>query len=518
MFMKDAAFLEQLQQELPRRSLSPKATRRFEDTYKMLGVQQEAPVKKRRHKGLWVTATAACLCCGMLFGVNAAFPAFAEGLPGVGRFFEAMNNSFQTAGGSKTPHGANVGTYAVEDVNISDASGQYTVEIQQAFTDGQNASFTLDLTAPTQEWETYDTFTVGTGLGIYVNGSQSNDVFSTSLSRTEEEGHYTGAVTFALPESYQGAPDGTELEVEVTMDMVTYPDKKVYEGYIDVPVDLDASFSLTVDSTSNKCFAANAESNGFQVHQVVSTPTSTEIAVTLPGEYSIDNYPTLLTPDNRVISFSNDESVRNGNYYFEGARDCSLYFDGIPAGTEQLVLRFYKDNKEDSVLAEFTIDLDSEMVNPSNTYEDGGLLDLNDPFHYKYLHGYIAGEPSFENHFAVDSVSYSKEGSSWEVGLLTDEAYKEILVEVYTAGGELIGSTVSEYGTVQGQANWFWDENSPWWNESNAFYPYYAYRVYLDYEESYMPAIDETVTVVVKDNATGEELTRQDVTLDRTTY
>lgn len=52
MFMKDAAFLEQLQQELPRRSLSPKATQRFEDTYKMLGVQQEAPVKKRRHKGL----------------------------------------------------------------------------------------------------------------------------------------------------------------------------------------------------------------------------------------------------------------------------------------------------------------------------------------------------------------------------------------------------------------------------------------------------------------------------------
>ena len=57
----------------------------------MLGVQQEAPVKKRRHKGLWVTATAACLCCGMLFGVNAAFPAFAESLPLVGGFFESFN-------------------------------------------------------------------------------------------------------------------------------------------------------------------------------------------------------------------------------------------------------------------------------------------------------------------------------------------------------------------------------------------------------------------------------------------
>ncbi|MFR6279243.1 MAG: DUF4179 domain-containing protein, partial [Acutalibacter sp.] len=117
--MKDAAFLEQLQQELPRRSLSPKATRRFEDTYKMLGVQQEAPVKKRRHKGLWVTATAACLCCGMLFGVNAAFPAFAEGLPGVGRFFEAVNSSFQTIGNSKAAHGANVDTYDTQDVNVA---------------------------------------------------------------------------------------------------------------------------------------------------------------------------------------------------------------------------------------------------------------------------------------------------------------------------------------------------------------------------------------------------------------
>ena len=68
MFMKDAAFLEQLQQELPRRSLSPKATRRFEDTYKMLGVQQEAPVKKRRHKGCGSRppppACAAACCLG----------------------------------------------------------------------------------------------------------------------------------------------------------------------------------------------------------------------------------------------------------------------------------------------------------------------------------------------------------------------------------------------------------------------------------------------------------------------
>ena len=43
MFMKDAAFWEQLQQELPRRNLTPKAMQRFEDTYRMLGVSSFWP-------------------------------------------------------------------------------------------------------------------------------------------------------------------------------------------------------------------------------------------------------------------------------------------------------------------------------------------------------------------------------------------------------------------------------------------------------------------------------------------
>ena len=38
--------------------------------------------------------------------------------------------------------------------------------------------------------------------------------------------------------------------------------------------------------------------------------------------------------------------------------------------------------------------------------------------------------------------------------------------------------------------------------------------MYLDGENTYLPAINETVTVVVKDNATGEELVRQDLLMD----
>ena len=150
MFMKDAAFLEQLQQEIPRRNLSPKATQRFEDTYKMLGVQKEAPVRRRRHKGLWITAATACLCCGMLFGVNAAFPAFAESLPGVGRFFENLNGGFTFARNNKAAHGANLDTYDTQDVDVFAVAenGSAQLEISQAYSDGQRLSFTLDVTLP----------------------------------------------------------------------------------------------------------------------------------------------------------------------------------------------------------------------------------------------------------------------------------------------------------------------------------------------------------------------------------
>ena len=119
-----------------------------DSTYRMLGVQKEAPARKRRHKGLCVTATAACLCCGMLFGVNAAFPAFAESLPGVGRFFEAVNSSFQSIGDSKAAHGANVGTYGPQEVEVSAVAqeGSAQLEISQAYSDGKMLSFTLDVT------------------------------------------------------------------------------------------------------------------------------------------------------------------------------------------------------------------------------------------------------------------------------------------------------------------------------------------------------------------------------------
>ena len=526
MFMRqNTAFLEQLQQEVPRRSLTPKATQRFEDAYKLLGLQYASPVKKRHHKGLWITAAAMCLCCGMLFGVNAAFPAFAESLPGVGRFFEAVNNSFQIAGSAKSPHGGNVGTYAVENVNISDSGGGYDVQIQQAFSDGQNASFTVELTVPTREWETYDSLSLGTGMEIQVHEELVPNGYGSSLSRQEEEGRYAGAISFALPENLQGCADGTELNLEVVITTVTYPDKQIYNGYLDVPVELGANFLVTVDASGNRSFFVNTNqnrNNEVQVLEVSVFPTETLITVQLPEYFHEGVYPALYTMEGQAIPYDNTVDGLAGKGGFDWMtqaypQDFTLTFDGPPAGTEELVFRLYEENNEYKVKAEFTIDLVSETVAPSATYEEGGVLDSDSPFFYRFLSWQLEGSPTFTNHLALYWVDYAKGDSEWSIDLATDEPYRDILVEAYTAGGEMIGSAVSDYGTNQGQANWFWDENSPWWDEENQFYPYYGYRLYLDCEQDYMPAIGETVTVVVKENATGAELLRQDVTMDEVT-
>ena len=142
----------------------------------MLGVQKEAPARRPRYRGLKVATLTACLCCAMLFGVNAAFPAFAEGLPGVGRFFEAVNSSFRTIGNSKAAHGANVGTYDTQDVNVAASSGDYSMEVLEAFSDGKNLTFSMDVTTTSELWNRYDWVGVGTNLNgktttLAVNGT-----------------------------------------------------------------------------------------------------------------------------------------------------------------------------------------------------------------------------------------------------------------------------------------------------------------------------------------------------------
>lgn len=514
--MKDAAFLEQLQQELPRRNLTPKAMQRFEDTYRMLGVQKEAPVRKRRHKGLWVTATAACLCCGMLFGVNAAFPAFAESLPGIGRFFETLNGDFTAARVQKTTHGANLDTYGPQEVEVSAVAqdGSARMEVNQAFCDGENLSFTLDVALPAEQSADFAYICTRDYAAVTVNGEELPPVTVTALSPTGD-GHFSGMISCALETPLE---DGETAQVEFSLpDLSGYPRTNDYEtkgDLVDFPgTRFQTSFSVTVDTSNNVSGAVEGEAvDGAQVLSIDSTPTQTLITMELP-EYYVS--PKLYTMDGLEVKFNLAESIDKGE--FDPTSDLrsstsTLYFDGVPAGNDQIVLRLYPDDLEESVRAEFTIDLTTQTATPSTTYDDGGLLDLDGPFHY-YSISWVDEDKPFatqNTQMELGSLTFTRSENWFRIYVATPDEYREVEASIYTADGTLLGTTISTKDVPDGMGNGFFDEDVYFWSAREN--PVRSYDLYIP-SETYLPAWNEAFTVVVTDTATGEELIHQTVQL-----
>lgn len=514
--MKDAAFLEQLQQELPRRNLTPKAMQRFEDTYRMLGVQKEAPARRRRHKELWVTATAACLCCGMLFGVNAAFPAFAESLPGVGQFFETLNGDFTAARVQKTTHGANLDTYGPQEVEVSAVAqdGSARMEVNQAFCDGENLSFTLDVALPAEQSADFAYICTRDYAAVTVNGEELPPVTVTALSPTGD-GHFSGMISCALETPLE---DGETAQVEFSLpDLSGYPRTNDYEtkgDLVDFPgTRFQTSFSVTVDTSNNVSGAVEGEAvDGAQVLSIDSTPTQTLITMELP-EYYVS--PKLYTMDGLEVKFNLAESIDKGE--FDPTSDLrsstsTLYFDGVPAGNDQIVLRLYPDDLEESVRAEFTIDLTTQTATPSTTYDDGGLLDLDGPFHYYSISWAGEDEPftTQNTQMELGSLTFTRSENWFRIYVATPDEYREVEASIYTADGTLLGTTISTKDVPDGMGNGFFDEDVYFWSAREN--PVRSYDLYIP-SETYLPAWNEAFTVVVTDTATGEELIHQTVQL-----
>lgn len=522
----NALYLEQLRQEVPRKNLSPKATQRFEDTYRMLGVQKETPVYKRRPKGFWITATAACLCCGLLFGVNAAFPAFAESLPGVGKFFEAINGAFPMSSGKDLPVGTYLGTYPeVQDVNVTVSSGNYTMNVLQAFSDGEILTFSLDVVMPQEEAQPYSWLVTRNSADpdaknavVTINGTTFETDGETALF-SQGDGHFMGSMSFHLPQKQEA---GSEVAVEISMPQMwgRLANAKSSLGEKEFSLlepGFSTSFITTVNTNSNCSFSCDTEDNGFHVTNVEASPIKTAVTVSLPQLDYIDGQggegvPVIYTMDGNELEFALTESMDQGGYDpFTGtAQNSILTFDGIPQGTEQLVLRFYQDYKQDKVLAEFTIDLANHTVTPSTTYQDGGVLDINGPFHYDNLHWYADENPQFTNGLALKNLTFTKSDNSLRVSVDTYGDYREITVTIYNGAGMEIGSADSSNApdNLSNMNNYFVPKEQYGWKHS-------SYCLNLTGPQVYMPAINETLTVVITDTTSSEEILRQEVTMDK---
>ncbi len=411
----------------------------------------EKPVKAPRHfrkkrRGLRYTLAGvgtAAACFLALLTVNAANPAFAEELPLVGRLFRQYNYQ------SKTAVGTYVGTYGkVEQINSQaegENAGELALTAKEAYSDGEYLHIAFTMEAPSDYLEKY--YYLFLPLNLTVNGETEEE---SGLSLSPAQSRFEGTVSLKLETP---AEDGAALSV-------SYKAAKIqgyYNGgadFEDLPGTFSGSLKVTADASHNWSADQFDSSGEIRINSIEATPSYTKISYEIPfwgiGEYTVD-YPKLYTLDGTPIRGTvvyGDTPSPNSISPEAETISSSHMFDGLPSGTEQVILRFLEDWVDDGedmiavytdsngnwirrkvgVLGEVTINLATGEAVPSQTYLDDGLSSAGDfRENYQQLHWHAGfddirhreGAPRqmdlfeaadlFQNGIALESLEYAKD-------------------------------------------------------------------------------------------------------------
>lgn len=382
-------------------------------------------VTRCHRKKLLVRAGASCgtfvVLVASLLVLGFANPAVAAQIPFIGGLFQ------QVAGNNKISIGnQNVGGYdVVEQIQAQDttANGPCTLTVEEGYSDGKRLQLVLKLDTPEDFFERYDSIAADAyHAGITING-ESGKMKLSPFSRNM--GHWESFGEMVLPESQQTA-EFLELTLSVN-DLVARekmdPQKQYSEENPIPTVALTDIFSIDfqvhVDTANEFSFSCEAEDNGAQIHGISGTPIETVISITKPFWGNVSSVPedgtlgkpSLLTMDGKEVQMLYSDSMERGGYDY-GAQDSKtsdLYFDGLPAGTKKVVLRFNKNDWErKEVLAEFIFDLEQQTVSPSTTYQEEGPLALSNPYRYESVQNGAPGE--MKNGYALQHLYFGWEG------------------------------------------------------------------------------------------------------------
>lgn len=239
---------------------------------------------------------------GVMLGMAAVNPAMASQIPLVGDwlgslFYQANYDSKVGAGG------AFVETYgAMEDVNVSAASGEWQVTFGEGYTDGTSLVVSMELTGPQELLEQYRCVWVDPeGQTAAVNGEAAQMEGVNAF--VERDGKWTSTMTVQVPESQQEA-DSMQVDVILTgltgeiydeaaaeqaaqdqMDRLEWESNEETAGasypgeaapdpltYEEVGESFSVSFTLPVDREHGYSFTCQAEQNGAQVLAGVRHP------------------------------------------------------------------------------------------------------------------------------------------------------------------------------------------------------------------------------------------------------
>ena len=544
--MKNNRQEETIRAYFAREQVPEQVHQKLTETFRLL---EERPVKKRRPvwKGVAVSFSTVAAAFVLLCGVNAVNPAFAESLPLVGEAFRLYN------GERKLGVGSYVGTYdEIELVNApaeeENAQGM-GLTLNEAYSDGEfiHLSFTMG-NVPEQVMDDL----------YYLYGDVTSQANGQALADTALVLYPQGDVlsgTVAIP--VEGEPaDGTVLEVtyQVTGLGRTFADGGSRE-------ELEGSFSgeaaVTVDTSHNQRYDAFTSDNVVQINWVESTPSYTRINYTIPywgtTHYTLLGIPELYLEDGTPLRRSWEEGGDSGFGQPDGpAQEAetvthTAFFDGLPQGTEKVILRFFEDQidwdpatgtapevyyvADDTmeitpytvgVLAEVTIDLTTGEAVPSETYLEYGVSSAADTYRdsFKSLYWFIHVDDTqaaelgqsdwaslvalpglFQNGETLHTLEYSKASRELDVIFATDgsQPTSDLTVTVADSQGNPLAVGQLAAATAEHSSGETWD--------------YYTWETSFILEEGKELRMMDDVTVTLTDPNSGEQVYQRQLRL-----
>lgn len=477
-------------------------------------------------KRLAVSGGAAAAAFLLLCSVNAVHPALAESFPLIGKVFQLYNQG-------KTTVGTYVGTYpGVSQVNAG-VQGENTngasLSLHQSYCDGTYAYLAFSMEGVDTQLMNDLYYLAGT-----VSGTADGKPFEkTDVVFYPEGEKLLAAVSVPLAEP-RAQGDACQIAFTIS-DLSRYFDQG--GQWESVPGTFTGKTTVTVDTSFNQTLE-NIRSNGkVQIHTVEATPSSTKIRYTIPfwgiSSYTI-NFPRLYLEDGTCIAFNLNESDMVSPD--EISRDaetltCTAAFDGVPKGTEKVILRFLEEDMDAytlenegekgayiGVLAEVTIDLSTGEAEESTSYLQAGMSYAQrytqhfDSIHWRMFQddpdmidlgqsswSKVTAVPGlFRNGESLWSVSYS---DTLEVCFATDGSKPEKAYRVTVenqagesvAAGELSPETAVKE-TAGGDA-------------------YYTWKAEMKPVSGKEPAFMDYVTVTLSDTNTGEMVYQRTVRL-----
>lgn len=434
---------------------------------------------------------ALAIVCGGLLGLNAANPAFAESIPGLGSLFALMNDH------TMHPMGSHVGTYegSVEELDLAataPADTDYSLTLDEAFCDGNYVYLTLQVTGP-EEAEKYESLSLScdgqSDFRLLVDGTEA-ELFTTG-GQAMEDGTEAIALVYQLAAP---AEDGQALSARLEVGSLygVYPEDSKSGGwqYDTLEVGFTADFTVTADTSQNRSQELSAQDNGVKLYGIETTPGYLLVDMEIPfwgrtGDLTasgggILGYAQLFTQDGQEL---NHNSLLN-DYDFSNESDAESIrgtwaFDGPPEQTDTVILRI-TDRSPDSayaadmdrervVFAEFAINWKTGEAHPSDTYLDEGL-DKVDTEEFKASWG----PADFTGGFLVSDILNTRDmwhgTDDWicMVQLRADVEYQPIELRYYN-GERLLGTVQAvpeaEYNDTEfGEGQW------PAYRDENGFY------------------------------------------------